>query len=348
MADRGQALLAPLRANTAESDTFYFSIANRENSMAASHHCIVSNHSILSRVLRPFVRPHGRGLKDLGLELYGSIKDDDVVGRSAQLAYYFFFSIFPGFIFLSSLPGLLGPRSALRENLMVHLSSFLPPEAFGILQQTFNGGSHNAGKITFGALIALWSATAGMAAACSALNAVYDIAESRSYWTLQLIAFSMTLAAAILLIFAFVALFWGDAAIRLLSVSDLAWPLFLLIKMAQWSVAFVCLALVFALTYFWAPDRKQSKWHWITPGAALATVLWLIATIALRLYFHFFTSYSVAYGTVGAVMILLTWFYVAGFALLVGGEVNAVIENAAAQQGDIDATAKGKKSPPTL
>jgi membrane protein len=158
----------------------------------------------------------------------------------------------------------------------------------------------------------------------------------------------MTLAAAILLIFAFVALFWGDAAIRLLSVSDLAWPLFLLIKMAQWSVAFVCLALVFALTYFWAPDRKQSKWHWITPGAALATVLWLIATIALRLYFHFFTSYSVAYGTVGAVMILLTWFYVAGFALLVGGEVNAVIENAAALQGDADATAKGEKSPPTL
>ena len=77
---------------------------------------------------------------------------------------------------------------------MHHLSRFLPPEAFGLLQQTFNGGSHNTGKLTFGALIALWSATAGMAAACGALNAVYDIGESRAYWKVQLIAFSMTLA----------------------------------------------------------------------------------------------------------------------------------------------------------
>ena len=315
--------------------------------MVASHHSILSNHSILSRILRPIVHPHGRGLKDLGRELYGSITDDDVFGRSAQLAYYFFFSIFPGFIFLSSLPGLLGSRSALRENLMLHLSSFLPPEAFGLLQQTFNGGSHNAGKLTFGALIALWSATAGMAAACDALNAVHDIGESRAYWKVQLIAFSMTLAAAVLLIFAFVALFWGDYAIRFLSLSNVAWPLFVLIKAVQWSIAFVCLALIFAVTYFWAPDRKQSKWHWITPGAVLGTVLWLIAIIALRVYFHFFTSYSVTYGTVGAVMMLLTWFYIAGFALLIGGEVNAVIENAAAQQGDMEATAKGKKSPPT-
>lgn len=315
--------------------------------MVASHHSILSKHSILSRILRPLVPPYGRGLKDLGRELYGSITDDDVFGRSAQLAYYFFFSIFPGFIFLSSLPGLLGARSALRENLMLHLSSFLPPEAFGLLQQTFNGGSHNAGKLTFGALIALWSATAGMAATCDALNAVHDIGESRAYWKVRVIAFSMTLAAAVLLIFAFVALFWGDYALRFLSLSSISWPLFVLIKAAQWSIAFVCLALIFAVTYFWAPDRKQNKWHWITPGAVLGTILWLIAIIAIRVYFHFFKSYSVTYGTVGAVMILLTWFYVAGFALLIGGEVNAIIENAAAQQGDMEATAKGEKSPPT-
>ena len=95
----------------------------------------------------------------------------------------------------------------------------------------------------------------------------------------------MTLAAAVFLIFAFVTLFWGDYAIRFLSLSNVAWPLFVLIKAAQWSIAFLCLALIFAVAYFWAPDRKQSKWHWITPGAVLGTVLWLIAIIALRVYF---------------------------------------------------------------
>ena len=231
---------------------------------------------------------------------------------------------------------------------MLHLSSLLPPEAFGLLQQTFNGGSHNAGKLTFGALIALWSATAGMAAICDALNAVHDIGESRAYWKVRLIAFSMTLAAAVLLIFAFVALFWGDYAIRFLSLSNISWPLFVLIKAAQWSIAFVCLALIFAVTYSWAPDRKQSKWHWITPGAVLGTVLWLIAIIALRVYFHFFTSYSVTYGTARAVddpayMVLCRRICASHRR---GGHV--IIENAAAQQGDMEVQlAKGEKSPPT-
>ena len=285
----------------------------------------------ITRFLRMFRVTRGRPLRDVVRDLYSQITEDDVLGRSAQLAYYYFFSIFPGFIFLSSLPGLLRPESALRENLMLHLASFLPPDAFSLLQQTFNGMNHDTGKLTFGILLALWSATAGMAATCDALNAVHNIEESRSYWNVRMRALILTLGTAFLLLCAFVVLFWGDRLIQALGFSALTWQLFLLIKLVQWCVALASLALIFAITYYWAPDTKNDKWRWITPGSAIGVILWVIAILALRIYFHFFNSYSVTYGSVGAVMVLLTWFYLAGLALLIGAEINAVLDKEAPQ-----------------
>ena len=243
--------------------------------MVTSRRTGLTNRAIISRILRLFRLSGDRPLKDLARELYSSITDDDVFGRSAQLAYYYFFSIFPGFIFLSSLPGILPPGSALRESLMLHLASFLPPDAFNLLQQTFNSMNHNAGKITFGVVVALWSATAGMAATCDALNAVHEIEESRPYWKVRLKALVLTLATSVFLLCAFLGLFWGDDLIQLLGLSGLE-SLFILIKIAQWCVVFVSLSLIFAIIYFWAPDRKNGRWHWVTPGSILAIILWVI------------------------------------------------------------------------
>jgi membrane protein len=109
-------------------------------------------------------------------------------------------------------------------------------------------------------------------------------------------------------------------------------PVAVLIRILGWVVAIALLALLFAIIYYWAPDVQQRQWRWLTPGGAIGIVGWLLASIGLRVYLHFFNSYTAIYGSLGAVIILLTWFYLSGLMLLLGGEVNSEIEAAATEK----------------
>lgn len=288
--------------------------------------------------------PASRSWKALFHELFHSMSDDDIFGRSAQLAYYFFFALFPGLIFLSALLGMLS-GSGLHNSLMAYLPRIVPSQALQLIQQTFTETTHGTGTMTFGVLIALWSATVGMSAACDTLNAVHDVQESRPYWKVELTALLLTIVAALLVLVTIGAVFSGNYLIHMSEGGGLHSFLLVGIRAAQWVVAFVLIAMIFALVYFIAPDVKERKWHWITPGATVGIVLWVVATIGLRVYLHYFNSFSATYGSLGAVMILLTWFYITGFALLTGAEINAAIEDKAAQEGDPEAKAKGEKEP---
>ena len=114
---------------------------------------------------------------------------------------------------------------------------------------------------------------------------------------------------------------------------------------AQWAVVLAFVLLAFALVYYAAPDVKEMKWQWVTPGSALALALWLLVSFVFRLYLHHFDTYSATYGSLGAVMILLLWLYLTGAAILVGGEMNAVIEDAAARAGHDEAKQRGETAP---
>jgi membrane protein len=103
-------------------------------------------------------------------------------------------------------------------------------------------------------------------------------------------------------------------------------------RLAGWTIAAALLSFIFAVIYYFAPDLKSSRWHWLSPGAAIGIVAWILASLGLRLYLHFFNTYSVTYGSLGAVIILLTWFYISGLMLLLGAEVNSEIEAAAAER----------------
>lgn len=277
-------------------------------------------------------------------KLMHSISAHELFGRSAQLAYYFFFSIFPGLIFVSALMGILsGPGSPLHKTLMEHLPQALPPKALHLVQHTFQQTGHQSGEITFGVLAALWSATAGMTAVCRTLNAVHEVKESRPFWKVRLTALLLTIASSLLLLFAIAVLFWGYTMLRL-SAGEGSSLLAVLIKIAQWAAAIVVVMVIFALVYFFAADIKDRKWHWITPGASLGVGLWILATIGFRFYLRYFHSFSATYGSLGAVIVLLTWFYIGGFALLIGAEINTIKENKAAQQGNPEAVPKGEKS----
>lgn len=264
----------------------------------------------------------GLTLRALALQTFHGMLDDDLPGRSAQLAYFFFLAIFPGFLFLTAILGMLsGPGSALRGSLMHYLPEIVPSQAWKILQPAFTQTSKAAsgGKLSFGIIAALWSATAGMSAVCDTLNAVHDIKESRPYWKVQITSLSLTAIVGILLVFALGILFSGDAILRLSVHSTLHWPILVIAKTVRWGFLCLCVTLSFAATYYWAPDIKKREWHWITPGSAFGIVLWILSTIALRVYLHFNDTYSATYGAVGAVIILLLWFYLTGFSLLLGG-----------------------------
>src|SRR5204863_6694197 len=116
-------------------------------------------------------------------------------------------------------------------------------------------------------------------------------------------------------------------------------------RIIQWPFVLASIILAFALIYYFAPDFREQSWKWLTPGAAIGVALWLLVSVAFRVYLYFFNSYSATYGSLGAVIILMLWLYFTGAAVLVGGEINSEIENAAAQQGEPEAKEKGEKSP---
>src|SRR5262249_30477042 len=159
------------------------------------------------------------------------------------------------------------------------------------------------------------------------LNAVYNIEDSRSYFVARLEAIGLTILLIVVVTLGLASLLMGDyfsnlaeLRIREVLLRDMA---VIAARIASWLVATALLALTFAVLYYWAPDVKKRRWHWLTPGGAIGIVGWLVASLGFRLYLHFFNTYSVTYGSMGAVIILLMWFYITGLMLLLGAEINS-------------------------
>ncbi|HMF56662.1 MAG TPA: YihY/virulence factor BrkB family protein [Pyrinomonadaceae bacterium] len=287
----------------------------------------------------------------LAKRVWSEMNDDDMWGRAAQLSYYFLLALIPLLLFLTSLIGMvLGSGTGLRHALFRYLAEVMPPSAFDLIDQTVTEVTvaSSGGKLSFGFLAALWAASNGMGAITSALNAAYDVKETRPWWKQRLVAIGLTLALAVLIISALVLVLYGGNIAEKIAASygfDLAFTATW--KILQWPIVLAFILLAFALLYFFAPDLRDQKWSWITPGSAIGAVLWLLVSFAFRAYLHFFDSYSKTYGSLGAVIILMLWLYLTGVAVLTGGEVNSEIENAAAKQGEPDAKEKGEKSPDT-
>ena len=291
----------------------------------------------------------GLSWRELGKQVWNEIKEDNVFGRAAELSYYFLLALFPFLIFLTSTIGLvLGSGTGTRHALFNYLGRIMPPSAFQLLDNTMREvfASSGGGKLSFGILAALWAASNGMTAITGTLNTAYDLKESRPWWKQRLIAMSLTIALSILIILALVLVVagghiadWLTSVFGFGPVFPIAW------KIIQWPVVLGCMTLAFALIYYFAPDFREQSWQWLTPGAAIGVALWLLVSIAFRLYLNFFDSYSATYGSLGAVIILMLWLYFTGTAVLIGGEVNSEIEHVAARQGEPDAKEKGEKAP---
>jgi membrane protein len=278
---------------------------------------------------------HGVSLKVILKNTWDSMFDDNLLGRSAELGFYFLFALFPTLLTACAVLGLAARSAAhIYEHLLEYLSIVVPPSALGMVLDAFNqtAAAASTGKLTFGLVAALWSASVGFSAIQGTLNVVYRVKETRPYWRARLSAIGVTFLLSIVISLMLASLLITDffAHLAHLRIHDhlLAFLSASFARTLGWVAATAFLSLLFALIYYFGPDVKVSRWRWLTPGAAFGMLGWLIGSLGLRVYVHYFNNYSATYGSLGTVIILLTWFYLSGLMLLLGGEINSEIEAA--------------------
>ena len=285
----------------------------------------------------------GLGLRQLTRKVIAGVNDDNLLGRASELAFNLILALFPMMIFLLSLLGIFAAKgTVLGADLLDYVSRLLPPAASQLIRQTLNEVMQSAtnGKLTFGIVLTAWFASGGMNSMISGLNGAYALKEKRSWIRVRIIAFLLTLAISVLVLAALGAVLTGDYLAHVFGGMHAvigAW------RVAQYLLAIAFVTVSFSLIYYYAPDLEEQHWYWITPGSVVGVLVWIAVSFGFRLYLHFFNSYSKTYGSLGAVMILLMWLYVTGFSFLLGGEINAQIEHAAARRGHPEAKAPGEK-----
>jgi membrane protein len=276
--------------------------------------------------------------------VWDEISNDDLMERAAALSYYFVFALFPALLFLTTLLGLL-PLPGLVERLLDYAGQALPPDAASMLEKTLGEIQRGArgGLLSIGVLMALWAGSAGMGSIMTALNVAYDVDDPRPWWKRRLVAVALTLGFSLFILGALVLLVFGP-----LLGSALARGLGLGTAFtAAWNILSLPVVIVFVLVgltlvYYLAPAVKQ-HWRWVTPGSAVALALWLAMSLGLRIYVTRFANYNATYGSIGSVILLMLWLYLTGLVLLLGAEVNAEIEHAAARRGDATAKLPGQR-----
>lgn len=269
---------------------------------------------------------------------------DDCLGLAAQLAYFFFLALFPAVLFLLALASFF-PLTTFIDDIVRTLRPIAPAEMLGFLEEQLRrlSNADSGGILTIGILGAIWSSSAAVVAIIGSLNKAYDIEEGRPWWKVRLTAIGLTLALAFFLLASFTLIIAGPTLAEYLASSlgagavfEWSW------KILQWPLAFLLVSTAISLVYHFAPDAEQD-WVWITPGAVIGTLLWVLISLALKLYVANFADYNATYGAVAGVMVLMLWFYLSGLAILVGAELNAEIEHASPQGKDAGEKVPGQK-----
>jgi membrane protein len=276
--------------------------------------------------------------------LYEAFWKDNCLALAAQLAYYFFFALFPTLLFMVALASYF-PLTTLIDDLFRTLGGFMPPEALQLItdQMIKISDDGQGGLLTLGVLLAVSSSSAAMVAIIDTLNSAYDVEEGRGWLRVRLTAIGLTVSVAIFILASFALVLLGptlatEFADRLNLGPAFEWTW----KILQWPLLFGLASFGIALIYYFAPDVEQ-EWIWLTPGSVFATTLWLAGSLGFKYYVANWGNYTETYGLIGAVMILLLWFYISGLVLLIGAEINAEIEHASPQGKDPGEKVRGQK-----
>lgn len=279
--------------------------------------------------------------KDFWRRVIVRCDEDEVLGRAAQLSYYFLLAIFPLLIFLITLFGYFSGGLRLQHKLIAYLGDVMPPTALHLVVGTIDEVIKSRGtvKLSFGLVFALVAASSGVNALARALNAAYDVRETRPWWQVRLTSIALTVALSLLIVSALlIVLYGGHFGTTLAALIHEGRAFAAVWRVLQWPIALAFVFLAFDMIYRFVPNvrvkrqgkrlpRSDFRRRWFSPGVMIALILWLFVSLLFRLYLHFFNSYSATYGSLGALIILMLWFYLTGASILFGGEINCEFED---------------------
>lgn len=259
-----------------------------------------------------------------------SFVEEDLMSSAAQVAFYFAFALFPLLLFFVSLFGLvLESADDMRSEMFYYLRQVMPLSAFNLVKTTIDEVTQNSsgGKLTVGILIAIWSASAGIDSVRVALNGVYNLSDTRAYWKTKLQSLLMTFGLGLLITIALGGVFYGSKFVLLiLQTINLPIQSPFVLSVLQWIIILTVLITIFAIIYNYLPQHRKHTWVWISPGTVAGIVLWLSFSYAFRLYLEYFNTYAKTYGSLGAMIILMLWLYLTALVILIGGSINAVLQ----------------------
>lgn len=307
---------------------------------------------IPERVVPPSIwKLGGLKWKDLALRVWDELFFGHLLVYAAALAFYFLFALFPLLIFLVNVTGFfVGRGTEMRANLLSYIRRLAPTSAFQLINDLVDEIATGAGggKLLLGLVAALWFGSLGVSALSESLNAMYGVRESRSWLRVRASGAGLTVVLLLLTLVALILLVYGrEAGSNIADHFGLGGQFALLWALLRVPLAIFFVLLAFAIVYYFAPDLEDQKWYWITPGSILGVTLWLVASVILSTYLRYADTYSVTYGSLGGVVVLMLWFYVTGAAILLGGKVNSEIEHAAARAGVPGAKLHGEREPET-
>ena len=257
-------------------------------------------------------------------ELIVRFMDDDVMALAAQLAYSLIMAFFPFLIFLLTIVGYSSVKST---DVLASLHSVLPQDTYVLITSTVVEivDSARGDLLSFSAIITIWVGSSGFRAIIKGLNKAYDQREHRPYWKVVLISILCMFGLVLIIMAAFSFVIFGkvigNTLVEWLGLSSnfkINWDIF------RYIVALIFMILAFAAVYQLTPCKKLG-WFEVLPGAAFSTLGWIGSSLLFAYYVNNFSNYSMIYGSIGGVIVLMLWLFISSIVILIGGEINAIL-----------------------
>ncbi|RJQ69416.1 MAG: YihY/virulence factor BrkB family protein [Desulfobacteraceae bacterium] len=282
-----------------------------------------------------------RAWKDIAVRVKQEQSRDNLSIVAAGVAFYFILAMPPAIASAVSIYGLIADPQQVSQQLNA-LSGIIPAEAAAVIKGQLNRLVQQSSEalglgMLLGLLLALWSANKGTKALITSLNIVYEEEEKRGFIRLNLWSLMLTVLGIVAVLVALSLLVALPALIGKIGLSAFLKGL---LVYARWPLLALLLVIGLAFIYRLAPDRDQPQWRWVSWGSVLATVLWIIGSVLFSYYVSNFGDYNKTYGSMGAVIILMLWFFLSSYVILLGGEINAEMEHQTSKD-----TTKGKPQP---
>jgi membrane protein len=280
-------------------------------------------------------------VKDILLQAYHGLSEHGTSLLAAGVAFYALFALFPALGAATWVFGLLADPATIHSQFS-SLKDVLPAEAWQLIDQQLTVLTQQSASFSragiFNLLVAIYSARLAASSMMEALNTVYGVRERRGFLKTNAIAILFTLVGIAILLLAVSLLVVMPVAFGYVGLNSAP---ALVVHYARWPALAIVMALALAFTYRYGPDRDRARWKWLTWGSATATIIWLIASSGFSWYVSAFGSYDKVYGSIGAVVVLLFWFWLTTFSGLLGAELDHAIER---QRGEPAASENSPKA----